>query len=348
MTTITRFHLSWLRTEALPELVSGTAGVPSIGALTNYAKVFEAAPTEGADWVKPWGTYKIRHHYWSELLGSAYARTDAYSAWLKQVPLRREAGFTPTTTVDGVTVTCERYLYPSGIGMAINATSDGEMMLADAAELHRRLCQDDVFVGSDGVHRGIASNLSFEVRTFEELVLGLPSAAPVGDSTRTVTTIAGSTGGISIDDATSVLKQLCYPGQQPGQTTVFAGRSGNFTETIRVAGRDSQVSWSPQRSTTSKGREGLTCYHHNVVLSTLHTEQMLNLVALAGDGFANAPDRHRQLYARAGSVLGWIYGGESAYSTRFSPEIIESSGLVARVNQIRSWLSTKPPLHLRQ
>lgn len=347
MTTVTRFHVSWLQTSAVPEFVAGGAGTPSLSELNEYSAAFAAAPAVGAAWMKPWGNYSRGHRYWSNLLGSAYARADTLSAWTKQVPLRRADGYTPGTELSAVIVGCERFLYPSGVGVAITATFDGELPLPGALSLHSELCQGPVFVGSDRVARRIKGILAYVLEELENEVLGNPSSAPVRSQQQTITTIAGSTGKTKTGAATETLKQLCYPGQQPGRTTIFPNRTGNFSGTIRAAGQRSQATWSPIRSATTAERNGLTCYHRNVLLATLHTMQLLNLTELAGDDFASDADRAQQLYRRAGTVLGWLYGGASAYSTRFTPKLIDDSGLRERIDRIRLRLSGDGPLRLR-
>lgn len=47
-------------------------------------------------------------------------------------------------------------------------------------------------------------------------------------------------------------------------------------------------------------------------------------------------------------VLGWIYGGKQAYSTRFSPNVIDDSGLVERVNSLRKRFLYEGPLELHR
>lgn len=98
---------------------------------------------------------------------------------------------------------------------------------------------------------------------------------------------------------------------------------------------------------TTVEQNGLTCYHRNVLLAALHTMQLLNLIELAGDDFASDGDRAQQLYQRAGTVLGWLYGGASAYSTRFTPKLIDDSGLHKRINRIRQKPSGHGPIRLR-
>lgn len=108
------------------------------------------------------------------------------------------------------------------------------------------------------------------------------------------------------------------------------------------------ASWAPKFSTTARGDQGLTCYHHNVVLSTLQTLQLLALVELAADDYARAPARAQELYTRAVAVLGWTYGGRQAYATGFAPAVIDDSGLVERIDAIRHRLLHQGPLHRRE
>ena len=346
MASITRFHVSWMLTAALPEAVSGAAS-PALSTLPEYASAFNAAPEDGAIWIKPWGTYNLRHKYWAATLSPGYARADGSTAWIKQAPLRRAAGYMPTADIPNVAVRCERYLFPSGVGMAITATFEGELSTDAVVELHRKLCQDNVFAGSDGTARSVDQVLWYELRELERDVLGGASAAPEQSELTTVTTIAGASSSVSTADATSLLTQLCYPGQPPGKVKVLTAKPGKFTETLRVAGSNSQASWSPQRSTTAKGKTGLTCYHHNLVLSGLQVSQLLGLVELGGDDPQNAPDRAQQLYKRAGTILGWAYGSKTVYSTSFAAANIDESGLVDRINTLRKRLSSEPPIFRR-
>lgn len=191
MTTISRFHVSVLQASALPEIVAGVGGTPALGSMSDYFSAFAGAPTEGATWLKPWATHTTGHKYWTHLLGGQYAtapakdETDkdkekrisekALTAWKKQVPLRRIEGFTPSVLEElpAVTVACERYLYPSGVGVAITATFEGKEQLDKAEDLHRRLTQDPVFIASDGVARKIDSILRFELGQLEQEVLGV-------------------------------------------------------------------------------------------------------------------------------------------------------------------------------
>lgn len=346
MASITRFHISWLLTAALPEAVAG-AGKPALSSLPEYASAFDAAPDDGAIWTKPWGTHNLRNKYWSATFTPGYARADGPTAWIKQAPLRRAAGYVPSTAIPNVAVVCDRYLFPSGVGVVITATFEGDVSIADATELHRKLCEDRVLAGSDGTVRSVDRVLSYELRELERDVLGAASAAPEESELTIVTTIAGASASVSTADATALLTQLCYPGQPPGQVKVLAAKPGKFTETLRVAGSSSQASWSPQRSTTAKGMTGLTCYHHNLVHSGLQVSQLLGLVELAGDDPQNAPDRAQQLYKRAVAILGWAYGSKSVYSTPFAAETIDESGLVDRINRFRKRLSGEPAIFRR-
>lgn len=299
MTTITRFHVTMLQTSALPEIVAGEGGQPTLGSLSEYISTFTAAPTEGAAWLKPWGKHTTGHKYWASLLGGQYAkRTEsqtsekkAQSAWAKQIPLRRAQGFTPSVqeSLGPVSVTCERYLYPAGVGVEITATFEGAEALKTAEELHSSLSQDAVFIAADGKARRIDSILRHELGQLEKDVLGKPSAAAVSSHPWMVTTIAG-TGGPALGDAVAdVLTRMCYPGQEPGRAKELKPKSGKFSETIRVTGQQALASWAPRCSATYRRSEGLTCYHHNVVLSTLQTLQLLSLVELAAEDYMNAP-----------------------------------------------------------
>ncbi|WP_229992322.1 hypothetical protein [Arthrobacter sp. Bi26] len=348
MASITRFHISWLLTSALREVVIDGLGKPSLSSLTSYTTAFMAAPTTGAEWLKPWGSYETGHKYWAALLGSGYSTAQAYSGWIKQVPLLRSRGFVPTTNRLNVIVTCERYLYPSGVGIAVTATFEGDLTLEAAASLQQQLTQLAVFKASDDKIRTIDMILLHEVQQLEKDVLGSPSSSPVrGLELTTVTTISGATGTTSTEEATALLRQMCYPGQPPGNTLIIANKHGKFAETIRLAGQNTQASWSPKRSTTPKESDGLTCYHHNTVLSALHIAQLLNLAELAGPQPAKEPAHAQQLYTRAGAVLGWAYGGESVYSTYFAPAAIDDSHLVNGINLIRKDLAGHGPIHLR-
>ena len=360
MTTISRFHVSVLQASALPEIVAGE-GIPALGSLSDYISAFAGAPTESATWLKPWGTHTTGHKYWTNLLGGQYAKAPdkdekeriaekALTAWKKQVPLRRIEGFAPSVLeeLSAVTVTCDRFLYPSGVGAAITATFEGTELLDKAEDLHRRLSQDAVFIASDGKARKIDNILLFELNKLEQEVLKTPSSAAVRSPTWMETTIAGAEERATSEGAVDMLTRLCYPGQAPGWAKAFDAKKGKFSETIRVAGEQAMASWAPKFSTTNQGRDGLTCYHHNVVLSTLQTLQLLTLVRLAGGNYRNAPARAQELYARAVAVLGWIYGGRQAYSTCFSPTVIDDSGLVPQVNSIRNRLLHQGPLHRRE
>jgi hypothetical protein len=348
LASITRFHVSWLLTSALPQIVVGGLGTPRLGSQQDYGVSATAAPTFGSAWLKPWGTYTVRHQYWSTLLGAGYATADPYSAWVKQVPLMKAPGFTPTSDLPDVTVTCDRYLYPSGVGVAVTATFEGEVSIPEATELQRKLVQDPVFKASNLAMRTIGAILADELDLLAEDVLGTPSQGAVqSDRLTLVTTIAGAKGEVSAADATALLNQMCYPGQPPGGTPqVLPARTGNFKETIRVAGENSQASWSPKRSTTPRGTDGLTCYHHNLVLCSLHVTQALNLARFAGDRPFNAPDRAQQLYKLAVSLLGWAYGSSLFYSTAFTRAAVDESGLLDQVNAVRQ-VYGEEPLHPR-
>lgn len=353
MTRVTRFHLTSLMTAALPELITRGFAATQMGA-ESYAAAFVAAPTQGPTWTKPWGTHVNHHQYWSRMLGSGYMVASSDSAWRKQTPLCNTTGYVPGTTLEGLGVGCERYLYPSGVGIAVTVTVEDDLSLDEVKGLHRRLCQESVFLGSDGKPRSIRSVLSFELERLGESVLGAGSVVLVRDDQPTfVTTIAATSDPAASDDAAAFLTAICCPRQGSGGATVFPAPGGRLGGTIRVAGEDTLASWAPDLSFDERWHESLTCYHHNQVLSALLVASLLDLVDHGGDHPERGSDPAIQLYKQAGALLGWLYGGakSSVYATPFAYAAIVGSGLVDRINHVRAWLPTEQgggdPLHAR-
>lgn len=359
MTTIQRFLTSWVATSALPRMILRAEGSPRVAYSSDYEQEFRRADAGTGTWQKPWVNDHSYSNFWKHSVGDDYRHKSGWRAWDAQVPLRHSNAITAQTGVPGITVTVDRLLYPTGVGVVITALYEGDPISElQAKRIPHALEEEPIFRTRSGEGPGVPlrrfvadllTDLQREVlgdvdpdattddrptkittitRTIEPALLKDGATAPETDRTAAVAFLMGLCG---IEGSTAVAA-----GRKLGQTTAWA-------DTLRVRGRGAQATWSPVLSGNKRGSKLLSCYHRNQVFAALQLGSLLNAVsAVAESGVGSAPELSRELIRTRLLLLGRIYGGaKNAYISEFSYRTIKESDLVETINELRDELGTK-------
>jgi hypothetical protein len=136
MSSIDGVSVSWVRTRALPAQIVASGTGNDLAHQTGYLARFAAAG-EGAAWSRPWIGEESFSYFWSRSFGPNYRMAAADKAWKRQVPLREATPPVLTTTQHSVTLTVDRFAYPSGVGVVVRADVTGPLDPACSRSLPR-------------------------------------------------------------------------------------------------------------------------------------------------------------------------------------------------------------------
>jgi hypothetical protein len=348
MGTVNRFRISWVSSRALPSRIVGGAGDPDLSRQWSYSQAFEAAHGASA-WRRPWVGDVSYSHLWESNLGGGYrASTNWDKAWKRVVPLR--AGDKPplSTTVPDVTISCEQYLFPSGVAGMVVADIQGELSNARLLEIAEELGKRSSLSFDGQPAKKMSAVLGAVLDDAETKVFG--AADPEALGTRrpeTVATVVSTT-----DAATDAIEQggethkllsgLCQLTSQISSQNVgelsqdLLAAANHHRETVRLNIGPGRAVWSPMQSNDREGVGKLSCFHSNVSFSTLQVDLMLNSARWAASvGWQAIPPPAIDLLRPQLNLFGLLYGKTEVYTTRFVRRQIDESGLVGPISELR-------------
>jgi hypothetical protein len=311
--------------------------------------VFDAGD-ETAPWQRPWIIEEDYNYYWARNLGQNYRDATADRAWKRQVPLREAARPPLTTSLPGVALKSDRFLFPCGSGVAVEAEVTGKLDAKGLLGLAERLATDTVILTpASAKPRALAAVLSSLLDGLDKQTLGAVPPDLAGELTPlTVATVTARSdwpnGPIKQGSPLHrLLEGLCAMSTAPLNgavtplaTTLVAGaRSNPGTVRLRV-GRGRAV-WLQNQTDNPHDQKKLTCYHHNLSMATIQTSVMLDAVRWAsGQPSGSLSEDVKTLLRPVVTVLSLLYGKvDDMYASRLVRSQIEESGLVPQIGQLR-------------
>lgn len=354
MASLDSVHVSWTRSRVQPSRVVDAAGLPRLRDEAAYAAAWDAVSRNALpDWQRPWAQDTSFSRFWAYELKDGYrtAGVTGHQAWRKQVPLRRVPDAGLTTTLEGVTLTSARYLYPTGTGVVVNAQIDGARDAAKVLELVGRLTGERVISVAGSPPLSMAALLGALLDELDHAVLGGPDPAASSDPRpRTIATVTRSTGWpltpvAGGDQTHRMLEALCRLSGAPlaGGAVGSLDRSvmettNRYADTVRATVGDGEAVWSPFLAQSGEQQSHkLECYHGSLTLSAMQTGVFLTTARWAS-GLSSRQLGSSELEAVKVvlAMLGQLYGkGRDVYVASLVHRQIDDSDLVAEVRRMR-------------
>lgn len=349
--------VSWSRTRVQPSRLVARAGSPRLGAETAYRAAWDE-PAANPEWQRPWVDDAEYSRFWSRELGGAYRSAAGSKAWRVQAPLRRVETHTLTTTLPGVALWCDQYLYPTGSGVVVQAELHLSGTPAELLAVVAGLSSNPVVHLDGAPPRTMAAVVTALLDDMDRVVLGAPDPnAVTAPNLRTVAVVTGGTGWtptpiVQGAELHRFLVGLCLrstaplTGVVPEPAAIMMEASTRFGDTVRVAVGDGQAVWSPTQLADPVSSARLECYHRNLALAAMRTAVLLDTVRWAAQlPIANLTGDVQEAVKVVLSILGRLYGkADGVYASSLVRRQIDASGLVEAVNTLRVQLGVGGPM----
>jgi hypothetical protein len=356
MSTIDAAMVTWTQTRAQPRRLFSAEGSPAVSRQLGYMTAFGTAMGDAA-WHSPWLDDDSYNYYWARNLGPNYRAATADRAWKRQVPLREAAPLTLTTSLPGVTLKSDGFLFPCGTGVTVQAEIGGPLNAAGLLGLVEKLASDKVIITAGSTQpRALAAVLSTLLEGIEQQVLGAIDSAATGGITPTaIAAVTASSGWPAApigqgDPVHRLLEGLCLTSAAPLTGTVsdlgtaMVAGAHRRPGTIRYSVGGNCAIWLPE-FTTQHDSKRIICYHRNLTIATMQTSVLLDAVRLAAQPGGTFGEDVKATMRPVVNVLGLLYGKVSdMYASAVVRNQINDSGLVAEIGQLRVRLGVGSPL----
>jgi hypothetical protein len=357
MSTLDAAVFTWIRTRTQPKRLISAEGSPALSRQQEFAAAFAGAG-QSAAWQRPWIGDDSYNYYWARNLGQNYRAVPADRAWKRQVPLRDAAPPHLTTSLPGVSLSSDRFLFPCGTGVVVQAEVSGPLDAAGLLGLAEGLADENVVIAPGSSQpRALASVLGGLLDNIEQQTLGAIDPGVIGEfRPNTIATVTASSGwtGAPISQGSPVhrlLEGLCLMSTAPlsGAVTDLAAAmvtgAHSHPDTVRFSVGGGRAVWLPE-FTTPHDSKRLLCYHRNLSMATLQTSVLLDAVRLA-----NAQPREsfsedvKAMLRPVVTALGLLYGKVAdMYASAMIRNQIDKSDLVSEIGQLRVRLGVGMPL----
>ena len=298
------------------------------------------------------------HFFWKYYLKSADpAKITADKAWKMFTPLRiRSTKQIGASWLPG-RLWMERFHYPHGLALIVNAQVKDRLRLADAVEMAHRVARDPLEV------TGAAPAAPITLMTLAAEELDAAKAAafgaqkPAGRRSDIPFTVATVVQGEGVDPALKppqngdfhrALEGLCSwhaTWKSDNLHTLAQARLGTRKNAplghVLYALSRGRAVWFPGSFCPSVTQlSSLGCYHRNLMFLSLQTESLCELMTLAAAYIdANKPflPSMSQLVRAGAGTLGRLYGkkGRETYRSASAPRHLNDKGIDA-INLIRN------------
>jgi len=371
-TKINELRISIVKMERFNRLIASDAPMSFLYDSDEYVKRFDALKQQGNTdfWELPWPLdrkyYPTYQRFWYRYLQDTPLDTvDGTTAYERLVPMRarelgKAANANPKVSVEG-------YFYPHGLAAVVNIYLTGDFTLRQLVDAARSAIEIDTFDLQWNAISKLqpADTPGLNVSNMADVLLGRLRAVAVdsagnmgrkiGDALTVATIIDGKTGDDAEFKKDSVvhkgLEALCvWSGgldsiqpEDPEKTSNFqlwkdkkrAGdklyqhRRGKAVWFPLLFGEEANPKWK------EKNKKSLSCYHRNLVMATLQTESLINLVDLVDDTAAPLQNPLKRLGASALKRLERFYFGDEDTYKSFGPryQILQDKDLINRVRK---------------
>lgn len=373
MTKISDLRISWIWTETFPDLLSSPSPLQSpwgeLMSGSDYATAFASAQAGGGALLLPWGATESNHihYFWTYYLEQNPYQVPADEAYRRLVPFRGRTPAKVLASVDEARVILECYHYPHGLGLVVTLQLKQDLPLKKAVGLAVDAARtDDHEVTWPDGSTGQVSVTQLGFQTLDRLRASTFGAGTVqGRRSIKPFSVATVVRGSGVDpkvantqdsDVHRALEALCRwsPNWENDVLSPMAGR----TIPIRQApashwlyGTDSgRAVWFPDSFAATTGKKSsLGCYHRNLLLASLQTESLCQLMVLGRERMMlNQPVSIalNKVLRNGAGVLGRLYGADKATYRSASPtRQIDDNGWTQAVNYIRHQVGGMLPLH---
>jgi len=375
MKKIGDLRISWIWTETFPDLLPTPSPLkPPWGGLlseADYSAAFAEARNLTGLLALPWGVANPKHihYFWTYYLESQNPyQVQAAEAFRRLVPLRGPTPAKVKAPWPTSRVSLECYHYPHGFGLIITLQLKQDLPLHDAVELAIEASRTGDYEATwpDGTTLKV-SLTQLGSHTLDQLrastfgagtAQGRRSPKPFS----VVTVVRGSgvnpkTANTPNGEVHRALEALCS--WSPTWEDDVLHPLANRTLTIRQApvshllygSTYGRAVWFPASFVgPGGGKSSLGCYHRNLLLTSLQTESLAQLMILGRDRIMqNQPvsvSLEKLLRSGAG-ILGRLYGGDKATYRSASPtRQIDDNAWTQAINYIRHQVGGMDPLHL--
>ena len=358
MSTLDAAVFTWVRTRTQPRRLTDVIGSPTLSRPQAFASAFGAAGGAAAAWQRPWNGEDTYNYYWARNLGQNYRAAPADRAWKRQVPLREARPPALTTSLPGVILRSDRFLFSCGTGVVVEAEIMDSLDATGLLGLAGKLATDKVILMPGSTQpRALAATLSGLLDGLERKTLGEVAQDVVGElAPLTVATVTAASDWPNTpvsqgDPLHRLLEGLCGMSAAPLNGTVtdlatalIAG-AHSHPDTVRLRVGRGRAVWL-QNAITPHDRQKLTCYHHNLSMATLQASVLLDAVRWAkSQPQGSFSEDVKALLRPVVTVLGLLYGKVGdMYASRLVECQIDESGLVADIGHLRGQLGVGGPL----
>lgn len=345
-----------------------------LGNRDSYADMFDKAQqNKGVPMglKAPWD--KSGQHFWEYYLEGKPKLEDmpGSRAWKLLVPFRGRIAVkkvtTPSLTEETGDFLLESFFYPFGFGLVITVTVEKNQSLTDAINVAFEIRKDKKL------------DVEWESGTQEQLYLNQFAEKCLTNIRQQALGSAASSGAIPVEPFTVFTiikgagKNLDAPPAQGKEihrlleavttwppawekanlpslnekVTLPLKASASVGATVYARNRG-RAAWFPALFTDKKVRRSLSCYHRNIVFTSLQTESLCRFATATAQEITamtwpSLRVMHHDCARLAAGILGRLYGGDKDTYRSMSPRYhIQQNRLEADINVVRDKCSMLP------
>lgn len=365
-----RLTLIWVETyfDLLGDLELETAPLAFLGRRYKFGPKFEQAITSKLELLglePPWPEKSKQLFWYYYLEGNQLGLTKGEQAWKALLPLRGKVPAKIESPEFTRFISSEVFYYPYGLALVVTWQSQAQLLLKEAIEKVfelRRNYRYQVKWAKDDIAESISLDVFADraIVTLRQIALGQEAASTARISQPfSVFTVVQGTGvdpGESIPSGQQIHRLLeavtgWRPTYQYDSLPDLAEASIKIRRApqghILYAGKRGRAVWFPGLFTNKvAGQKSLTCYHRNLVFTSLQTESLSNFIEETAKWIRSGKTlsvTHRECARRAAGILGRLYGGAaSTYQSWSSRAQIEQNYFVEAIDEVRDFFNMPP------
>ena len=364
-----RLSLIWVETSLtlLQEPIPADIPFAFLGRRPSYRDKFtelQSLPVAPGKLSLPWPN-RVGQRFWTFYLeGKAPGSISGNKAWASLLPLRRkETSALIEVPWSGGHFLVESYFYPFGLVLVITLRCRSQLLLHEAVDILFK------------IKRSQRVNVQWNDKSSEPLTLDMVADLYLKNLRKeafgqyaasdyrpakpfTLLTVVQGSG---VDPTTPVTEgeeihrmlEAVTTWQPTWQYDVLPELAKTSLHIRRsppshiLYGRArGRAIWFPGLFTQKTGKlRSLTCYHRNLVFTSLQVESLCGLISLTAKNLQNGIPLHgchRDCAKRAAGILGRLYGGVNTYRSWSPKAQIEQNKLVEVLNEVRVHFNMKP------
>lgn len=373
--SIKRLRLSFIWTETFTDIFTieqSSAPLAFVGKSDLYKQNFPNG--------LPWLLGKNRHYFWGHYLKDhnrppvLLQNIKPDRAWKQLVPFRNEQNL-PSVSTPQCRIVVEAFYYPFGLTLVIHAVYSGSFTAQQVIETAFRIRQDNIFSiqfnnncnqEAQNIYQQYqGQTLSLDevaelcLNTIQKVNLGLADFPENGIRSFDPFTVFTPVQGDGINPAQSIqnseihqMLEAVTTWMEPSSEQLPDLNDTSFQFPVIHPSQQGSLIYHQKRGRavwfpiplTAHGkrkRHTLSCYHRNLVLTSLQVESLSHLMILAAEdeelrnqGFLTPPI-YEFCARRAAGILGQLYGSVQTYTSPSAKIQIDENDWKDSINTVR-------------